>query len=454
MLKALAVFFPLAFSVFSDMTLFADGMILTEIVGSSTEESNIIEEGSQRVFIYYDPLSLKERIVIEVETQIFQGGFAWVIPLPYVPVEPVRAPASVAEIDGGTTAFDALEEISASSLMIVKHYMTYKPESPSGFGCACAGPSLGDSGEQAIDNHIFPVDIWQEGVTESFSYVHLSGGTVAEIAGWLHSNGYGSLNEATGSLLSVYSAQGFSFVVLKADKVDASVSNPCISITFPSDKAFFPLAISALGTREPVNITLYVCSTEALTPDDECRDLVAEGMLDTMRMNFLDRNSALHLPSVMSLEGIYPNYNENDLQSDAFQQELSLLLARWAIPFNTVILPTSFFWQHCALTIQKSSEALLWDTSRFPFLLGFDQSTTLWVGKFSRAYTGNTMKDVRFHSAPQTDFYGLVVVHVNVRAQQSAVSVAFFWGIPPFSVALISGLAIWFKPKRRIMKST
>ena len=389
-----------------DAQLFADGMMVYYVEEGSEVESVAIGEHSQQAFLYFDQNEQTERLILEIKTDEFQGGFAWIVPLPPVPEGATEPVARVKELQNSPVVFSLLAQLTAPSVNVTKHFIAEHITSPIGFGCACALPLLSDenalletdTSEETSDWH---VDVWNEGVSENFSYVQISGEGAVEISYWLVDRGYGTLGFDHFNLIDAYSRRDFSFLIVTGNKIEKSEFSSALSITFPTSVAFFPLEISKPGMRDSMELTLYVYSSQVMT----------------LKASVTDRLIGAHVYPDEIRETAWENYGYGlDLYSVIPDtDELIEQVLDWFPDYYS--LGTSFFWRESTVIAERSEE-------EFPF--GFiddvflDKSMTLdgtvILSRFSRKYLdGEYLEDIYMELGSLDEFQGEIKIDVYVE---------------------------------------
>lgn len=172
-------------------------------------------------------LLLKKKVILKIGKTILiaQGGFAWLIPFPYIPGNPDKPPANVDEISG-SNGFDFLVQMTSPKLTIVKHFVRAKIVHSTDFGCSCSAPLEGE-GPMSLEGDSsqevnWGIQIWGESQTENFSFVQISGSSAQEISFWMEANGYGKIGSTELPLFQNYCDTGFSFLIITAREYQES----------------------------------------------------------------------------------------------------------------------------------------------------------------------------------------------------------------------------------------
>jgi hypothetical protein len=246
-------------------TVFADGMFIRPLIDEETETTIafIEEETHQRAFLYYDASDEIERLIIEVQTGMFSGNFAWFIPLPPAYTIP---DVQVEEIPASSNVFTDLERLTAPAVVLRKYYYGDRPR-----GCVLGCEAYSGTDNLVLDENEETqkpdVVVWESGETASFEYTHLSSPTVPALVTWCDTNGYGQPDDSVQAVLLDYVEREWSFVLIQGTKDVETPSGGCVSITFsPAVDPVFPLAISAPGHLSLMAVDLYVVSTDYIEP--------------------------------------------------------------------------------------------------------------------------------------------------------------------------------------------
>lgn len=368
---------------------FADGMMYNEI-GTSVQQSEYIGESSQRAFVYYDPASGQTRILFDVKTIAFEGGFAWIVPLPYIPQEPSLPAADIEEIPGTADGFDLLSRMTAPRLTVIEHFV--RRDNRFFFGCgADPVPPGGETIDEDID---WSVQLWSESKSENLTFAQISAANAADIALWLKDRGYGDMPQEDLPVFQDYCDGGFSFLVVTGRENRQTSHHSCIAVTFPADGPFFPLRISSLGTEQYIDLTIYVCAPAPFRPADFVFPFQEE----------------------MWMHGY--EFGDGEIPSAEFNEELERFLYHNGLSLSQP-LPTDWYWQDCSLTLSIDTEHPFRDPDQFPFLSDLFIPESVWVGRFHRAFESvDDLQDMHFQATSQEDFRGEIIVHVNVMAKE------------------------------------
>ena len=270
-LLCLCVFFPFC-------RIYADGMFLRPEIDETTQTvtgAYAIEETHQRAFLYHDPTTATERLVIEVRTGLFSGLFAWFIPLP--PADPAPL-VQFEEIPAEANVFTELDRLTAPEMVLRKHYLG-DAQQPRGCMFGCGANAVMELGlkDDASETQQPEVTVWDSGETASFTYSHVSSPTVTMLVDWCLDNGYGAPSSSVQNVLSAYVNREWSFVLIRGAKGKKSAYGNCVSLTFsPITTPYFPLAISAPGHKSRMPVDLFVVSPGYIEPDIGTRDLYAQ----------------------------------------------------------------------------------------------------------------------------------------------------------------------------------
>ena len=195
----------------------------------------------QAIIIYEDGV---ESLIIRTGHKGNPQNYAWVIPTP-VPL----SPEAVTTVDN--TVFEVLDNMTAP---------VFVREWGGCFGCS-AGGKMGE----------YPgVTIWEYFQIEGYEIVTLSAEDSQNLERWLRDNGY-SIPEGSQNILQHYLEKDWKFVAVKVNaKGTGAQSNKAsadgekteelrpIKLTFSSDSIVYPLRISAVSTKEEVEILLCV----------------------------------------------------------------------------------------------------------------------------------------------------------------------------------------------------
>jgi hypothetical protein len=397
-----------------------DGCFWAELGASGPVElsSLPLEEQAQRGFVYLDVATGYEAIVLEAETEAVSSGFAWIVPLPYIPAS-VDERADVVEIpvsspDDDLFALAAL--LSRPSIEVTKHYYSVGFGGwNGGFSCTCAVPLDGMVGEmdQTEEESLsdWLVDIWVAGSTLDFEYVHISATSAQEIASWMYDNGYGHISLDARAVMQEYCDGGASFLIMTGREDSQSVGHTRVTIGFPTTRPFFPLAISRIGFGEEMHLGLYVCSTEPYGPlDTMATDFLLSYLYNTEQTVTLPRAGTEEADMIFYQNGErdwFTLLSEETAASAAFEQDVSLKVRE---------LRGDVFWQDAALELDRSEQPGLFAAIENSLPPGRTVPDSLWINSFAKTYTErSSMEDLFFVARPQAPFRGAAYVHVDIE---------------------------------------
>lgn len=285
---------------------FADGMFIRPIIDEETETTVafIEEEKHQRAFLYYDAANEIERLVVEVQTGMFSGDFAWFIPVPPAYTTP---DVQFEEITATSNVFTELERLTAPEVELRRVYYGAPPSSGCMLGCAVnLGSALGAGENEETQKP--DVVVWESGETASFVFSHVSAPTVPALVSWCVDNGFGEPDDSVQVVLLDYVNRSWSFVLVQGAKDTETPNGGCVSLTFsPAVALVFPLTISAPGHLSPMPIDLYIVSDTYFEPATGTADFSAQAKVypDPLRV---EADFIMDEPDLW-LYGSYAPYN-------------------------------------------------------------------------------------------------------------------------------------------------
>jgi len=223
-------------ALFAAQTARADGCILPPLDGD-------VSEGSQEAFIAYDPDTRTEDLVLRVGFQGDRRDFAWIVPVPSLPV---------------------LEE--ADVFFFTQCRLLTRPiyrQRDEGLGCRSTRPG----------NDVAPagVEIYDEQRVGIYQTLTLGASEADALADSLERWGYlhDRNRRETRAALQTYIDRAWYFVAMRVDSTSLPFRPPGyiwygylqpIRLTFASDEIVYPMRISAISSREEVGLTMYVCA--------------------------------------------------------------------------------------------------------------------------------------------------------------------------------------------------
>jgi hypothetical protein len=421
----------------------ADGCIWYQLEESGTtdEESVAVAESAQHVLLYYDLSGSTESLVLSVETAEMAGGFVWVIPLPYIPASPTDA-AVVLESPTSGTEDDLLSLVAAYAeprISVTRHYYTVEPVKPFRFGFGCALPAeSGDAvdlkGSDDPDDLDWNVDVLESGATDNFDYTQISCGEypdgspdISSLLSWLHAHGFGYPSSGADSIIASYAEQDYSFLVVSGRETDTTGAHSQLSITFPTSRIVYPMAISSLGLGPAMDLAITVCCASPLSPlsvsvtDFLLAYLYNEGSwIQLSRENPSNEATVIHGGSEPYA---WMLLSPTEATGEQFQSALIEEVAQRR--------RNGVFWQDAALSLTNSGDAELFAALGAALPEDAVVPGELWLTAFFTCYTDPAeMFDIVFQPAAQAEFQAEVFVHVDIEestddASRSDLSLAF-----------------------------
>lgn len=258
--------------------LSADGMVLPQLVEDAVAETEAVPvlEASQRALVFFDAAASHAGIVLTVDVLPTADvtDLLWLVPV--FTTGTVGDIAAVA-IDDPDALLDALADASPPSVRGVGHVFAELRSGPTsvpvGFGCS-SGYSYQDDRYVEADGDPGQADA-TGGVTwittdvatlEVTRYAPISG---AALAADLAADGYGELSDEHVRLFQAYVERGAKFIQAEVADVTAEGTDPvsvAFAITYPADRAIFPMEISAPGLDRAMKLQLWVAAADAYAP--------------------------------------------------------------------------------------------------------------------------------------------------------------------------------------------
>ena len=424
---------------------------LTE-TGTSESASQPVLEQAQQAMLYFDAENGTESLILQAETVDLSGGFAWIIPLPYIPAEASQnatvfeTPTTVSEVD----LFALIAEITRPRVSIKHHYYTVE-HTLTPWGCACAlnaGQSLLDRTDEADDLGL-NVDVWSSGTTDNLAYNQISCGwnpdgspDLADMYLWLHANGYGNFPPGSYWVFESYSQRNYSFLVVTGREQAAASSHSRLSITFPTDRIVYPMLISTLGFGEQMDLSIAVFSEIPLSPTSAVvSDFLLALLYNENYWSGLSRSDpaadseSIHAsrdPEPWSLMSPYTDLAE-------IKKDILNMVAEHR--------QTGQFWQDAAFVIDSGSNPQLTTALTDTLPPGTDVPETMWLTAFSTRYTNTgDMVDIVFEETLQTPFRAQVHVHVDLKENSDVAARASVDWSPVFPLLFL----VWTRVKKRL----
>ncbi len=423
----LKAFLVSAYLSFSTAPLSADGAFWPELSssGESTETAVPVRETAQRALIYFDAGSLTETILIEARTERLSGNFVWMIPLPYLPESsPDFHPTATVEesITGetGDTLFESLSSMTAPQIVLTKHFYDISWEGTDlvfdrGWGCGrtmllYGGAADGSELESESETREPPVTVWETGALENFDYAHLTADSGTELSGWLRTHGYGRVaaESAAEHLFDRYVNDGFSFLLITGSESASREVHSRLSISFPSERPFFPMEISTLGFHEQLKLEIYVLGDGGYKPADETtEDLLTAYHVNSGERGRLSRNAPEAESEIFyrSLEiDAYDVRTPEEVDAEGFLEQI--------VDEIEATRPDQL-WQTALLEIPPDHaiiDVIRRSASSIP-----QPTNTVLLSSYTRTYrSDDTMKDIFFEVQSRETFRSRIYAHVDV----------------------------------------
>jgi hypothetical protein len=189
---------------------------------------------------------------VEAHIQIQYNGdaarFAWVLPVPAVPEIEVGSEALFQNMLGGTVPRFGLNTVSACG---------FSPPAltPRGNGGPPPPPDGGSDGTTIV----------VQKTVGAFDVTVLKGGTSAEVATWLASNGYAIGGDAPARLDS-YVAKQFVFVAVKLTGGAGIDQIHPLVVRYPGTEPCVPLELTAVAAVENMSVRTFFLGTKRVVP--------------------------------------------------------------------------------------------------------------------------------------------------------------------------------------------
>jgi len=231
---------------------FSDGSFFpveVDQIGNSALSPN------QRAVIIHD--GENETMIVQVKYSGNVQDFAWVIPLPALPDE------TGIQIESDSI-FTLLHDWSQP-----KVYMASATRSGGG------GGGEGGSHDEAINEDIDEqAKVWQTLSVGPYDVQIISGNLAESVRKWLNDNGY-AYSPSIDPILNFYIRKNWYFMAAKVsidmqengDNSMYQAGLPAIKVTFPIDKAVFPLRISEISSARKNEIEVYLIADHRMISD-------------------------------------------------------------------------------------------------------------------------------------------------------------------------------------------
>ncbi|NIP53887.1 MAG: DUF2330 domain-containing protein [Phycisphaerae bacterium] len=248
--------------------------------------------GQRAIIVYKNGI---EKLIIESALDGEGREFGWIIPLPSKPTEFEKVSPGFIKTLSLTVqpkithdlsmSLEVFNIIAASIGLWCLLVLATKPKrlhvtSLFLFGClfialSVLGPALNKAGERAgrLDYGEIPgVKIHDIQEIGSYELAVLEADNSRTLDTWLQSNGFAHLTEKDEAIISDYISNGWYFVAAKLRRETAGYSKPHpLAMTFPSDKAIYPIRLTATVGSE-VYLELFVIADKQA----RCKGLALE----------------------------------------------------------------------------------------------------------------------------------------------------------------------------------
>jgi hypothetical protein len=217
------------------------------------------------------PVQAGEQIVYGVESDgslvmtvriLYNGAapeFAWILPVPTLPVISLGTDALFSALDTATTPSFSVTGARTEGSCAPDPACEYDgPSYSPGIGCSAgtSRASLSDSAASAADAGASGPHVESMGTVGPYDTVVLSGGTGAEVVDWLTSHGY-AITPASAPLLDAYAMHGSHFVALRLHGDASVVEIQPVTLTMPATAPCLPIRLTALATAPDLPITAF-----------------------------------------------------------------------------------------------------------------------------------------------------------------------------------------------------
>ena len=361
-------------------SLFGDGGFFynVETIGNSAESPN------QRALVIYD--GSKETLILQVKYSGTVNDFAWIVPVPHLPVTNEITTTS-------DSIFQILHDYTQPRVYISAERRNELNGTIKGFD---------------LDGNIIleqGVTIWEMLQVGPYDVAVLSGTSSQALVEWLNANGFSYTDDAE-PVIDFYIQKEWFFVASKVTvQGDLSKSNsayqsglPALKISFPSDQPVFPLRISEISSAPENEIELYVAAPHRMVCDGYQtitmdRDEVEEKMEAQIAESEPGSVSGIACFFSRILDSAEPSLSEYDYET-IFQDKVNAhreptFIVEYAGDASTTYDPVSY--------------------PRFGSFLGifnayFPPATLFWVTRFRTILSPDEMQnDVTFIPDPEGD---------------------------------------------------
>jgi len=218
----------------------ADGGMFPQLAGSA-------ESADQRAIVAFDEGN--ETLILQTAYEGDRAEFAWVIPVPD-------------RLDSGdisTVSADIFDDLYVLTEPSAYGYYGYNAQ----FLVGCSSGSKPDE--------FRTVRVWDTLQVDDYEVAILSAGQSADLADWLEANGY-AFPEGHNSELDYYVNKSWFFVAIKmnpavkrppsmgGDYGEGTQEMKPLALSFDTAEPVYPLRISAVSSKDEVEVLLYVIS--------------------------------------------------------------------------------------------------------------------------------------------------------------------------------------------------